>query len=114
QTEEATNGGKYRNCGGSRQSAPVTAGSRLVVGAGGYCGVQVDGISVKHVSQNHYPLSRRSDSNCHADVVGEIIVLKDGASARYLDAGQGGTPGEETGVRESEQAAVGPGNRLIE
>src|SRR5207248_10158057 len=62
--------------------------SRLIVGAGGYCGVQVDGISVEHVSQNHYPLSRGSGSNRHADIIGKIVVLKDRASARDLDAGK--------------------------
>jgi len=70
--------------------------SWLVIRAGRYCGVQIHGVSVKHVAENHDPLSGRSDSNRHADIIGEIVVLKDGAPAGNLDAGQGRTPVEET------------------
>ena len=73
-------------------------GSRLIIRAGRYCRVQVDGIAAQHVSQNHDPLSRRTYADRYAEVVGEIIVLKDGASVGYLDAGKRRTQGQETCV----------------
>ena len=61
----------------------VSAGKplRLIVGAGRGLRVQADRVSAKHVPQNHYALSRRTNANSSAQVVREIVILKDGTSA---------------------------------
>jgi len=86
---------------------------RLIVGAGRGLSVQADRVSAKHVPQNHYALSCRADANRHADIVGEITILEHNTSGRDLHTRRGRTPGKEPCDRKGEQAAVGPGNRLV-